>query len=137
MSLEEVRLAAIQRAYDLGHADVALMILSGKANVRRRTTKEPHGWQLNIVKPAPKAAQIVILADCYATGKPEAFYVVPVADLKVILRRRFDHYFPNGRPRTPDSEHSALEPEVVADYRDAWGGAEEQWLADCTGYVVP
>jgi hypothetical protein len=122
MSLAEVKLAAMQRAYNLGHADVALMILSGKARVYRRTPTEKPGWQVSdYTDPYPKGTLIVVLADCYATGSPEAWYVVPVADLLVILREQFEQSVPSGvRPRNPDSLHSAFKPELVAKYRDAW-----------------
>jgi hypothetical protein len=45
----------------------------------------------------------VVLADAFATGKPDRFYVVPIDDIRQIITDRFDAAFPGGPESRPVS----------------------------------
>jgi hypothetical protein len=122
MRSSDARLAALQRAYDKGHPEIALAILAGSVRVYTRTPKSRPGWQVsNYRDPYPTGTEAVVLVDAYATGNPEGFYVVPIADISKILLDLFDRTFPDGvRPVSPSSTHAVVTPESVEQYRDAW-----------------
>jgi hypothetical protein len=119
-------MAALQEAYDTGHADVALRILGGSVRVYTRSPKSKPGWQVSDYRnPYPEGTEFVVLVDSYRTGRPEGFYVVPVEDVEQILADHFRAVFPSGvRPVSPGSTHSVVTVEQVRQYRDAWSTAE-------------
>lgn len=119
-------MAALQEAYDAGHPKVALRILGGSVRVYTRSPKSKPGWQVaDYRNPYPEATEFVVLVDSYRTGRPEGFYVVPVADVEQILADHFRASFPSGvRPVSPGSTHSVVTVASVSHYRDAWSAAE-------------
>jgi hypothetical protein len=122
MRSSDSKLAALQRAYDSGHSEVALMILAGKVRTYTRGPGSKPGWQVSDYRnPYPSGTAAVVLVDSFPTGKPEGFYVVPIADIREILMDLFDAAFPDGvRPVSPESTHAVVTPESVKRYRDAW-----------------
>jgi hypothetical protein len=120
------KLAALQEAYDAGHPEVALRILGGSVRVYTRSPKSKPGWQVSDYRnPYPEGTEFVVLVDSYRTGRPEGFYVVPVADVEQILADQFRSVFPDGvRPVSPDATHSVVTVDSVSQYRDAWSAAE-------------
>lgn len=121
MRSTDSKLAALQRAYNLGHQTAALNILGGtEVRVYTRTPKSKPGWQVsNYRRPYPEGTRVAVLVDAYAAGAP-SFYVVPVEELEQMLEDDHMASFPHGRPRSPDSMHAVVKPEWVTDYRDAW-----------------
>jgi hypothetical protein len=122
MRSSDSKLAAVQRAYDRGHAAVALMILEGQVRTYTRTPKSKPGWQVaDYRNPYPSGTAAVVLVDAYATGKPDGFYIVPIADIRKIIMDDHNAAFPDGvRPVNPESTHAVVTPESVQQYRDAW-----------------
>jgi hypothetical protein len=101
------QLAALQRAYDSGHPEIALMILAGKVRVYTRDNT-PKGWPADYHKPYPQGTAAVVLMDTYPDGEPGAYYIVPIADIRRIITEQFHRDFPGGpdsRPRTPGAGH--------------------------------
>lgn len=113
---------AVQRAYDCGHPEVALMILGDKVRTYTRTPKDKPGWQVkDYLNPYPAGTAAVVLVDKYDPDQPAAFYVVPIDTVRKLLVDNFNAWCPSGiRPRTPDSRHSVIHPDHVQQYRDAW-----------------
>ena len=75
----------------------------------------------NYQHPYPDGTAAVVLVDTFATGKPDGYYIVPIDDIKRILRRLFDEAFPDGkRPVSPGSLNSVVTPRSVEMYRDEW-----------------
>jgi hypothetical protein len=122
------KLAAVQQAYDTGHPEVARMILSGKVRTYTRTPKSKPGWQVSDYRnPYPRGTEAVVLVDAYATGKPDGYFIVPIADIRKIIMDDYNAAHPDGvRPVSPESTHAVVTPESVEQYRDAW----EFYLAD-------
>lgn len=122
MRSSDSKLAAVQRAYDAGHPDVALMILAGKVRAYTRSPKSKPGWQVSDYRnPYPPGTAAVILVDAYATGSAEGYYVVPITEIRKIIKDAFDTAFPDGmRPVSPEATHAVVTPESVEQYRDAW-----------------
>ena len=122
MRSSDSKLAAVQRAYDAGHPEVALMILAGKVRTYTRTPKSKPGWQVaDYRNPYPSGTAAVVLVDAYATGKPDGYYIVPIADIRKIIMDLHDAAFPDGvRPVNPEATHAVVAPESVEQYRDAW-----------------
>src|SRR5260221_14487122 len=90
MRSSDSKLAAVQRAYDAGHPEVALMILAGKVRAYTRSPKSRLGWQVSDYRnPYPPGTAAVVLVDAYATGRPDGDYVVPISDIRKII---MDHY---------------------------------------------
>ena len=55
------------------------------------------------------------------TGRPEGYYVVPIADIRKIVMDDHNAAFPDGvRPVSPEATHAYVTPESVEQYRDAW-----------------
>ena len=128
MRSSDSKLAAVQRAYDTGHPEVALMILAGKVRTYTRSPKSRPGWQVSDYRnPYPPRTAAVVLVDAYATGKPDGYYVVPIADIRKIIMDDHNAAFPDGvRPVSPEATHAVVTPESVEQYRDAW----DFYLAD-------
>jgi hypothetical protein len=128
VSSSDSKLAAVQRAYDAGHPEVALMILAGKVRTYTRTPKSKLGWQVSDYRnPYPKGTAAVVLVDAYAADKPEGYYVVPIADIRKIIMDHHNVAYPDGvRPVSPESTHSVVTPASVKQYRDVW----DFYLAD-------
>jgi hypothetical protein len=122
MRSSDSKLAAVQRAYDQGHPEVALMILSGKVRTYTRSPKSKPGWQVSDYrKPYPEGTEAVVLVDAYATGKPDGYYIVPIADIRRIITDGYNAAHPDGvRPVSPGATHAVVTPESVKQYRDAW-----------------
>lgn len=122
MRSSDSKLAAVQSAYDAGHPEVALMILGGKVRVYTRTPKSRPGWQVaDYRNPYPKGTAAVVLVDAYATGRPDGYYIVPIADICEIIKRDYNAAHPDGwRARNPAATHAVVTPESVEQYRDAW-----------------
>lgn len=122
MRSSDSKLTAVQRAYDAGHPEVALMILAGKVRTYTRTPKSKPGWQVSDYRnPYPPGTAAVVLVDAYAAGKPEGYYIVPIADIRKIIMNGHDAAFPDSvRPVSPESTHAVVTPESVKRYRDAW-----------------
>ena len=122
MRSSDSKLAAVQRAYDAGHPEVALMILAGTVRAYTRSPKSRPGWQVSDYRnPYPKGTEAVVLVDSYATGKPEGYYVVPIADICKIIMDDYNAAHPGGvRPVSPDSTHAYVTVESVEQYADAW-----------------
>ena len=122
MRSSDSKLAAVQQAYDAGHPEVALMILAGKVRAYTRSPKSRPGWQVSDYRnPYPSGTAAVILVDSYATGKPDGYYIVPIADIRKIIMDGHDAAFPDGvRPVSPEATHAYVPPESVEQYRDAW-----------------
>ena len=122
MRSSDSKLAAVQRAYDAGYPEVALMILAGKVRAYTRSPKSRPGWQVSDYRnPYPSGTAAVVLVDSYATGKPDGYYIVPIADIRKIIMELFNAAFPDGvRPVSPESTHAYVPPESVEQYRDAW-----------------
>jgi hypothetical protein len=54
-------------------------------------------------------------------ANPYGFYIVPIDEIRKIIRRLFDEAFPDGqRPISPESTHAVVSPESVEKYRDKW-----------------
>jgi hypothetical protein len=129
------QLAALQRAYDSGHPEIALMILAGKVRVYTRDNT-PKGWPADYHKPYPQGTAAVVLMDTYPDGEPGAYYIVPIADIRRIITEQFHRDFPGGpdsRPRTPGAGHTIVLPELVQQYRDAWAFYDERDELWCSG----
>jgi hypothetical protein len=122
MTNADSKLAALQRAYDRGHPEIALMSLAGSVRIYTRTTKSKPGWQVaDYRRPYPRGTAAVVLVDSFATGKPEGFYVVPVAEIAKIIMDAFHAAFPDGvRPISPESTHAVVSPDSVRQHRDRW-----------------
>jgi hypothetical protein len=122
MRSADTRLAALQRAYDRGHPEIALMILDGSVRVYTRTPKSRPGWQVSDYQhPYPDGTAAVVLVDAFATGKPDGFYIVPIGEIRQIIQDLFDAAFPDGRrPVSPESTHAVVSPESVEQYQDKW-----------------
>jgi hypothetical protein len=112
----------LQQAYDRGYPEIALMILRGSVRVYTRSPKSRPGWQVSDYQhPYPDGTAAVVLVDAFATGKPYGYYIVPIDDIKKIIRRLFDEAFPDGlRPVSPEATHAVVSPESVEKYRDKW-----------------
>jgi hypothetical protein len=98
------------------------MILAGKVRTYTRTPKSKPGWQVSDYRnPYPKGTAAVVLVDAYATGKPDGYYIVPIADIRKIIMDDYNAAHPDGvRPVSPASTHAVVTPESVEQYRDAW-----------------
>jgi hypothetical protein len=82
---------------------------------------ERHSAVADYRNPYPKGTAAVVLVDAYATGKPDGYYIVPIADTRKIIMDLFNAAFPDGvRPVSPASTHTVVTPESVEQYRDAW-----------------
>jgi hypothetical protein len=128
MRSSDSKLAAVQRAYDAGHPEVALMILAGKVRAYTRSPKSRDGWVVaDYLNPYPPGTAAVVLVDAYAAGRPDGYYVVPIADIRKIIMDLFNAAFPDGvRPKNPEATNAVVTPESVEQYRDAW----DFYLAD-------
>jgi len=104
------------------------MILAGKVRAYTRSPKSRPGWQVSDYRnPYPPGTAAVVLVDSYATGRPEGYYVVPIADIRKIIMDDHNAAFPDGvRPVSPEATHAYVTPESVEQYRDAW----DFYLAD-------
>src|SRR6266702_1189491 len=122
MRSADSRLAALQQAYDRGYPEIALMILGGSVRVYTRSPKSRPGWQVSDYQhPYPDGTAAVVLVDAFATGKPYGYYIVPIDEIKKVIRRLFDKAFPDGqRPVSPEATHAVVSPESVEKYRDKW-----------------
>jgi len=122
MRSEDTRLAALQQAYNCGYPEIALMILGGSVRVYTRSPKSRPGWQVSDYQhPYPDGTAAVVLVDAFATDAPYGYYIVPIDQIKKIIRRLFDEAFPDGqRPVSPGSTHAVVSPESVEEYRDKW-----------------
>src|SRR5438067_277707 len=97
MRSSDSKLAAVQRAYDAGHPDVALMILAGKELTYTLTPKSKPGWQVSDYNdPYPGGTAAVVLVDAYATGKPDGYYIVPIAVIRQIIMDGYNAAHPDG-----------------------------------------
>jgi hypothetical protein len=124
----------LQQAYNCGYPEIALMILGGSVRVYTRSPKSRPGWQVSDYQhPYPDGTAAVVLVDAFATGEPYGYYIVPIDEIKKIIRRLFDEAFPDGlRPVSPESTHAVVSPESVEKYRDKWRfyAAESAKLAE-------
>jgi hypothetical protein len=117
------KLAALQRAYNLGHQAAALNILGGtEVRVYTRTPKSKPGWQVSDYRrPYPDGTRVAVLVDAYSADEPPKFFVVPTDELGRLLEADIRACFPTGvRPVSPHSTHAVVKPEWVTEYRDAW-----------------
>lgn len=122
MRSTDSKLAALQRAYNLGHQAAALKILGGtEVRVYTRTPKSKPGWQVSDYRrPYPEGTRVAVLVDAYSAGSP-SFYVVPTEELSRMLEDDIRACFPTGvRPVSPNATHAVVKPEWVTEYRDAW-----------------
>jgi hypothetical protein len=122
MRSTDSKLAALQAAYDAGHPKVALLILAKTVRVYTRTPRSRPGWQVaDWRNPYPAGAEAVVLVDAYATGRPEGYYIVPIADIRKIIEDGYKAAHPDGgRPISPGSTHAVVTVESVKQYRDRW-----------------
>ncbi len=104
------------------------MILAGKVRAYTRSPRSRPGWQVaDWRNPYPRGTAAVVLVDAYATGRPDGFYIVPIADIRDIIRDAHHAAFPDDvRPVSPEATHAVVTPESVEQYRDAW----DFYLAD-------
>lgn len=59
--------------------------------------------------------------DSFATGKPDGFYILPIAEIEKIIMDAFHAAFSDGvRPISPESTHAAVSPDSVRRYCDRW-----------------
>jgi hypothetical protein len=122
MRSADTRLAALQQAYDRGYPEIALMILGGSVRVYTRSPKSRPGWQVSDYEhPYPDGTAAVVLVDAFATDKPYGYYIVPIDEIKEIIKKLYDEAHPGRqRPVSPEATHAVVSPESVKKYRDKW-----------------
>jgi hypothetical protein len=109
------KLAAMREANSQGHADVALMILTGAVRVYTRSPKSRPGWQIaDWDRPFPADTAGIVFLDTY-DGEPR-FYITTISEAQNIVGAQVH----SGRPENPESRHCYIPPELLADYENQW-----------------
>ena len=112
---EHTLLLAMKAAHGAGRDDLALGMLNGWVRTYTRSARSKPGWQISDWDaPVPAGTGLAVYVD--TTGTEPAFYVIPVGQLKEMMRGK-QH---GPRPVTPDSHHCVLTVDDLEPYQDGW-----------------
>jgi len=111
------QLTVMREAAREGHAEVAMMILTGAVRVYTRSPRSRPGWQIsNWERPFPDGTAGVVYLDTY-DGTPR-FFILTARKARDVIAALVEP--DRVRPENPESRHCYIRRELLTDFEGKW-----------------